>query len=152
LWKLRQRRIQQIFSLSLQEWRWLAAASLLLPATGLSLRSAGLRSTKDWLERFLVARGSPPSPMQLAWDVAAIVRAVRIASVYGPYRPTCLPRALVLWALLRRRRVDGELTIGVRKKQSGFEAHAWVMLNGIPLDQNPESEWFVPLQPHRVSM
>jgi hypothetical protein len=100
----------------------------------------------DRLERFLVARGSTPSPVQSASDAAAIARAVRIAATYGPYRATCLPRALVLWTLLRRRRLHGELTIGVRKNQSGVEAHAWVMLNGIPLDLIPEPGSFVPLQ------
>jgi Transglutaminase-like superfamily len=84
--------------------------------------------------------------MQSVSVAAAIARAVRIAASYGPYRATCLPRALVLWTLLRWRRLDGELTIGVRNGQGGFEAHAWVTLNGVPLDQNPEPGWFVPLQ------
>jgi hypothetical protein len=139
-------RVRQIRSLSLQEWQWLFASSVLLPAAGLSLRWAGLRSTMDWLERFLLARGSTPLPMQSASDAAAIARAVRIAATYGPYRATCLPRALVLWTLLLRRRLEGEFTIGVRKNQSGVEAHAWVMLNGVPLDQSPEAVWFVPLR------
>jgi hypothetical protein len=51
-----------------------------------------------------------------------------------------------LWTLLRWRRLDGELTIGVRKDQGVLEAHAWVTLNGVALDQNPDAEWFVPLQ------
>jgi Transglutaminase-like superfamily len=78
--------------------------------------------------------------------VAAIARAVRIAATYGPYRATCLPRALVLWTLLRRRRLDGVLTIGVRKNHDGVEAHAWVMLNGVALDQGPAPESYVPLR------
>jgi hypothetical protein len=71
---------------------------------------------------------------------------VRLAAVYGPYHATCLPRAVVVWALLRRQSIDGELTIGVRKAADDLEAHAWVELDGVALEQRPERTPFVPLR------
>lgn len=71
---------------------------------------------------------------------------VRVAATYGPCRPKCLPRAVVLWALLRRHGVDAEVKLGVRKGERGFEAHAWVEIEGLPLNEAAETVPFVPLR------
>ena len=99
-----------------------------------------------WLERCLGAHRQAPSLALSGADPAAIGRAVRLAAVYGPYRATCLPRALVAWGLLRRCSLKGELTIGVRKAEGGLEAHAWVELDGVSLEQAPETIQFAPLR------
>ena len=139
-------RIRQIRSLSWQEWRWLLAALVLLPAAGLSLRWIGLQATMDWLERCLGGHRQTPLLALSAADPAAIARTVRIAAVYGPYHATCLPRALVVWGLLRRCALEGALTIGVRKAEGELEAHAWVELDGVSLEQGPETVPFAPLR------
>src|SRR6266516_1080259 len=100
-------KIRQIRSLSWEEWRWLLAAVVLLPVTALSVRWIGLRETVVWLERFVGAHRERPAPGQSAADPAAIGRTVRIAAVYGPYQATCLPRALVVWGLLRSCSLEG---------------------------------------------
>src|SRR6266566_2068717 len=99
----------------------------------LSLRWIGLQATMNWLERFLSAHRQTPLLALSGADPAAIGRTVRIAAVYGPYHATCLPRALVVWGLLRRCALEGELTIGVRKAEGELEAHAWVELDGVSL-------------------
>ena len=50
------------------------------------------------------------------------------------FRPSCLEHALVLWGLLRRYGVAADLRIGGRKENGRFEAHAWVEIAGVPLD------------------
>ena len=49
-----------------------------------------------------------------------------------PTDSRCLIRSLVLLRVLTRRAIPGILVIGVRK-QSGFEAHAWVEHDGEPI-------------------
>jgi hypothetical protein len=51
-----------------------------------------------------------------------------------PWRRTCLRRAAVLYALLRRAGRPTELWIGVRREKPGtpMVAHAWLTLDGAP--------------------
>lgn len=51
-----------------------------------------------------------------------------------PTRTACLERALVRYALLRRHGLRPRFVIGVRPGgERGFEAHAWLTLDGSPL-------------------
>lgn len=63
-------------------------------------------------------------------------RMVRVASSYGLYNGKCLEKSLVLWFLLRRQGLNGDLRIGARKEGDRFEAHAWVEFLGFPLDES----------------
>lgn len=50
-----------------------------------------------------------------------------------PWRFTCLKRATILYALLKRSGVDVQLHIGVRREPDRtIAAHAWLMRNGRP--------------------
>lgn len=54
-----------------------------------------------------------------------------------PWRARCLARALVLSALLARRRVANRLVIGVRLRAGQrLAAHAWVEVAGQPLPRH----------------
>ena len=68
----------------------------------------------------------------------ATARLVQAAARYGLFRPTCLPQSLVLWWLLRRQGLAGELRIGVRPEPSRLEAHAWVEFQGQPLNDGAD--------------
>ena len=60
------------------------------------------------------------------FSVEQLSRAVAGVSRYVP-RATCLTQALALHILLRRRRLQSRIRIGVAKQDGGpFEAHAWV--------------------------
>lgn len=65
--------------------------------------------------------------------VAAVRGATRL---YWRSRRDCLPRSLTLYRLLRDLDVPARVCIGVRKYPF-FLAHAWVELEGRPLDENP---------------
>lgn len=59
---------------------------------------------------------------------------VRVAATFGPARLSCLPRAVVLWTLMRRQGHDAVVRLAVRKGLLGVDAHAWVEVNGLSLD------------------
>ena len=51
----------------------------------------------------------------------------------GPWTSTCLTRSLVLYAMLRQHGYRPRFVVGVMGAQARFAAHAWVLLDGIPL-------------------
>ena len=65
-------------------------------------------------------------------------RLVSIASGLLPCRTSCLDRSLLLWALLRQRNIPSCLLIGVRKDRADFEAHAWVEIDGVALNDSAD--------------
>jgi hypothetical protein len=114
-------------------------AMAFLPLTEIGLRAMGFRRWKRLIEHF------PTSvPRQRLLEPAAqldmaerIARATRSAELNGPGTPNCLERSLTLWWLLRREGIEGELHIGARKSESRFEAHAWVEVRGVVLNDSP---------------
>jgi hypothetical protein len=125
---------------SRQECQWLLAAAALLPAVSVMLRLRGLGSCLALCRRLVVTQQDRATSAQAYGDVAAIGRMVRLAAVYGPYRASCLPRSVVLWVLLRHRGLSPDIRIGVRKPGLRFEAHAWVELEGRPLEADSGTE------------
>jgi hypothetical protein len=75
-------------------------------------------------------RGDKISPVRLR---RAILRTLHI----GPWRPTCLANALVLYRLLREQGDPAELVIGLPREAITHEAHAWVELHGQDLGPFP---------------
>ena len=63
-------------------------------------------------------------------DADEVARMVAAAAREGIFHGRCLEKSLVLWFLLSRKRVPAELRIGVRRSDKGFEAHAWVEVQG----------------------
>lgn len=116
----------------------------LLPLIDLSLRLFGFQRTWGWLAR------RAPVPGE-AWVVDAITadRLAWLARAIGarsPWPTTCLRQALALWWLLRRRGHAAQLKIGVIRRDSPFQAHAWVELDGVALDPEvPAGAVFPPL-------
>jgi hypothetical protein len=137
----------QVWRLSTPE-RWLLAKALaLLPITAAALRVGGFRRTYAALARLApkqATRAAPGGPalIQEAWTIARIVDA---AARRGPCRAMCLSRSLALWWLLRRRGIEADLRIGVRKHDDRLEAHAWVELQGHVLNDGADvGEHFAP--------
>jgi hypothetical protein len=78
---------------------------------------------------------------------SAVDRVLRHAPLV--WQNTCLRRAVVLTALLRRHGRDAEVVIGVRRTADGtVEAHAWLRCDGVEPYLEPQSiESFVRLTP-----
>lgn len=53
----------------------------------------------------------------------------------GPWTSSCLTRSLVLYAMLRQHGHRPRLHVGVAGDPRAFAAHAWVTLDGRPLEE-----------------
>jgi hypothetical protein len=130
---------RRLRDLTLSERLILAQTPLLLPLAALALRRSGLRRVQSRLTghpfsrpRTIAAR-RPAEAARLAWIV-------KVSAMYGPWRANCLQRSLVLWWYLRRRGLDADLRIGVRRdRQSGLlDFHAWIEHAGKVINDRPE--------------
>jgi hypothetical protein len=114
----------------------LLEALLLLPVTALSLRVFGFRRCQGWLSRIhATGRARHDDP---AVEAQKLARLVDVAARRGPWPANCLERSLVLWRMMRRRGLEVELRIGVRREKAGLEAHAWVEQAGVVLNDRPD--------------
>jgi hypothetical protein len=71
------------------------------------------------------SRAPAPAPGRLAWAVETAAQVVPRAS--------CLTQALAAQIMLERSGAHPEIKIGVATDREGFEAHAWLELDGRPL-------------------
>ncbi len=130
----------RFWRLSGQERGLLLRALLLLPLTGLAMRLVGFRRWQSMLSH--ITPEVTPSAIVKTQDFVEqayrIARMVHAAERHGLGRPNCLRQSLVLWWLMRRRGIPGELRIGVRKQVQGFEAHAWVEHRGVVVNDTDE--------------
>lgn len=118
--------------------RVLYAGALL--SVHLSVRALGLTRTRKLCARVCLMRQVSRicerpslSRAQVARSIAADLSA---AAVYCPGRMTCLEQSLVLFVLLRRRQMAARFILGVRSLP--FNAHAWVEVEGTPVNETPE--------------
>jgi hypothetical protein len=114
-----------------------------LVATRIGLRVGGLRRSKELLVRIAPLRTaeacgglSAPAEMEVARRVAAIQEAV---SRHLPWQASCLEKSLVLWWQLGRSGIAAEMRIGARKEAGRFEAHAWVEMGNVVLNDSGET-------------
>src|SRR4029453_10349257 len=135
------RRVQRFVRLSRSERGVVLRALLWHAAVRLALWRRGLAASQS-LES--PVRDQPSageralSPERLARLVSAVIRE-------GPIQGNCLSEAITLCLLLRRSGHDCALRIGARRSAAGVEAHAWVELNGVPLNESADiSERFTP--------
>jgi Transglutaminase-like superfamily len=118
--------------LSWLERRLFIQALLLLPLGALALRLVSFKRLQSHLTRLAPVKKFSEEMTQSARVTNVLVRA---AARHGVYRATCLPQSLTLWWLLRRRGIESDLRFGARKEAGKMEAHAWVELRGIPLNE-----------------
>lgn len=112
-----------------------------LVATRASLRVAGFRRWKaaiEWLTPG-IPNGSAPVGQPEIEFARAFARWQAAAARHLPIATNCLDRSLTLWWLLRRRGIAADLRIGGRKENGLFEAHAWIELGEVVLD-DPASD------------
>lgn len=129
------RRLAAVTRLSRAEAWLLFQSALLLPIVATSLRVAGFQRSYRWLYR--------PVGSESNDDIIMVSRSVERAAQNIPgFSPTCLPRSLVLWHLLRRRGAPAQLQIGVAKRKGQFAAHAWVENEGRVINDRPDIAQF----------
>jgi hypothetical protein len=130
-------------------------AAAALAATRVGLRLAGFQRWKSVLV-WLTPRDVNPTASQAtaqietARDIARIQDAV---SRHLIFHASCLEQSLVLCWLLGRRGIPAELRIGARKDAGRFEAHAWVEVGSVILNDSGEAHLhFVPFDAPIISM
>jgi hypothetical protein len=118
----------------------LLSSFLLLAATDLGLRTLGFARTVELARK--LSRAHQPADAAL---IVEVCRRLAMAAVFYPGRARCLEQSLALYVLLRRRGLPAELRLGVQPYP--FTAHAWVELEGRPVNEQPEVvRQFVPMQ------
>jgi hypothetical protein len=110
----------------------------LLPLTTVLLRGVGLKTTCRVLGGLTRVRDVPAPTLEEAQDLARRVAWVSRRRSLLP--AACLPRSLVVWALLRLQGADADLRIGVRTPTDAFEAHAWVEWLGVALAESEDAQ------------
>jgi hypothetical protein len=118
-------------ALSPSERRLLLRAAALVLVAEASLRVVGLRATRRLLLR-------EPRSSRSALSAERVTYVTDIAARNVPLTVACLGRSIALARLLSGQGIRSELRIGVRKRASALEAHAWLDVEGAP-------EGFVPL-------
>jgi hypothetical protein len=125
---------QKFLGLSRSEQWLLLQALLVLPLIGLGLRLLGLRRLQGLLSHWPLKKYGGVPEEKISTVAQAQARAVLVASRHSIYRATCLRQSLALWWLLRYHGIETNLRIGVKSGDGGLEAHAWVELQGQPLN------------------
>jgi hypothetical protein len=147
-------RLRKVQRLSAGE-RWLLAQALvLLPLTYCGVYALGVSRWQRVLMKLVTFRNTSGRAFRLAENrgresslalrdeeatterASSIARIVQIAAHHGVYQASCLQKALVLSSLLRRHRVENEIRFGARKEKGELEAHAWVEVGGVALNED----------------
>jgi hypothetical protein len=131
-------RLAQFRRLTRSERTILFAALAILPLAAVGLRLAGLRRMQTVLARCLPRPKSCRAEADVTAQAKQVARMVSVAARHGLYRASCLPTALALQSMLRRRGIEVELRLGVRKTDGWIEAHAWLEHQGLPLIDSPD--------------
>ncbi len=144
---------RKVRRLSADERRLLAQALVLLPLTLCGVYALGVSRWQRVLSKLTTFRRpsvpdshlpenrSSEDPTALRDNEATtdrarvIARIVGIAAHHGLYRARCLQQALVLSCLLKRHSIESEIRFGTRKEEGKLQAHAWVEVDRLPLNE-----------------
>lgn len=141
------RRLKQWVALEHAERLSVLAMMLALPLLSLGLRIFGYVRVRRWVEDRTVKETRLATPSDIAYG-KEVARLAAIAGRHGPAKATCLRQSLLVYGLLRRQRLTPELKLGVRREDATFAAHAWVELDGVPLEMVPSGH--AAFDTHRV--
>ena len=134
------KKLRKLIGLNPGDRRTLAHAMILLPLMALALRLTGLRRSQSIFSR-IIPHNSARKPEQ---SEAALTQALRISQLvglavrHGIYPANCLQQSLALWWLLRRQGIRSELYIGTRKEAGRLDAHAWIEIEGVVLNDSSD--------------
>ena len=114
--------------------RWLLVRAFVwLSVIDLLLRSRGLQRFDSRVAREATQPATSPEAFVRARRYA---RRITAAARRHPLRPACLQRSLVLHYWLTRDGLSSQLRIGVRREAGQLKAHAWVEVNGQPVNEH----------------
>ena len=135
------RKLIAVRSFPRQFWPKLIEAWILLLVVELGLRILTFKRLHHLLLKVPLAKHTSPLEEEA---VRQTNKMVVLAANNHIFPMTCLRQSLVLQWMLRRRGIDSDVRIGVKKTGDQFSAHAWVEWQGKPLDPSAVHE-FAPL-------
>lgn len=109
---------------------------LLIPVIEIWMRTSSFQRCQRGLLR--LARALPPYTRKVnsPADAEKLARLVALGNQrYSLYPADCLTVSLALQYVITRLGGQAELCLGVRTITGQFEAHAWVEVEGVPLNQ-----------------
>jgi len=120
--------------------------ALILPLTHIGLELLGLKRFFKLTEGLTsLSRKTPKYPKEEAHRDAQLFSAV---ARRFPLRLTCLERSTALCWLLRWRGVDAAVHLGVRKDLQSLDAHAWVQVGELVINDSDDiTERYTRLSP-----
>jgi Transglutaminase-like superfamily len=125
-------RLRRAFELSASDWFLVLHAAFWFAVVELGMRAFQFSALVDFLHQ-----ESQPDQKAFTQRSSSAERAaycVELVSRLHPLHPTCLKKALVLYALLTRRGFDARVYIGAAKtnteKGSELDYHAWLEHQG----------------------
>jgi len=110
-------------------------ASLMLMGASVAIRLLPSPRVLRLLGRPASPAPASPSPVEPA-PARIVGRAVERVSSHMPWQPLCLPQAIATRAMLRRRGIECEGHLGVRRT-APFDAHAWVTVGDVVIQGAP---------------
>lgn len=125
-------KLKRIFSLKLKEYPLLVEAWLTLAWVDLVIRFSPYERWRNWLdgdEKSTKAR-------QKEVDIVSLISLSERVARHHLCAMNCLRRTLAQKKILARRGVFSCVHIGVKKGDSGFEAHSWLSCNGRVLNDS----------------
>ena len=126
------RGITRWLELSPQERLFVLIMTVQLPTVWVGLRTMGTNRMLGWV---LATRRSTHANSHWRLDhTRKCWELTRTTARYCLPQGSCLPQALVLFRWLCKHGLEPELKIGARRGDNVLEAHAWLELDGIPLD------------------
>lgn len=95
-----------------------------------------IRSRKPLPEQ-VQALGAGPVRFRGAVMPDRLARAIHRGLRLGPFTPRCLPKAMVMYEILKEQGEAPELVIGLPDQARSHEAHAWVELDLVDVGPPP---------------
>jgi hypothetical protein len=135
---LRQSRPTRPFRATAPTAPGVVVSALRLLIVSCALRVIGLGRTMAFVTRRAsvgVAQTPEHSGQDTRWVPAAVLN-LAMASTAVPFPAKCLERSVALLWMASRRGLAAHLRIGVLPRP--FNAHAWVEIDGRPVNENPE--------------
>ena len=102
------------------------------------------RRRRDSFDDLVAWLESVPQGERRSVPAARVLVAVRRAYALSPFHPSCLKVSLVALGLLRSLGHPARLAIGVKPLAGALDAHAWLEVDGAPLD--PKAPSYAPLR------
>lgn len=132
---LRLHSLRTFWDLSKAERKIVVLSSAALLCTRAGLFVFGFRRWQELLRGLHRNAPQHPGPGRAVDRARHVERLQKAAERHLFFRPSCLEHSLVLQWMLGRQRISGALKFGARKQNTGFEAHAWVEVDGVALEE-----------------